>query len=67
MLSLVNISFSAVVVLELLTWSINNSLMSIWFGDGMNGWWWFGVEEEPSDCCSNSCIYYWLALIEDDR
>ena len=29
MLSLVNISFCAVVVLELLTWSINNSLMSI--------------------------------------
>ena len=66
MLSLVNISFCAVVVLELLTWSINNSLMSIWFGDGMNGWWWFGVKEEPSDCCSNSCICCWLALNEDD-
>ena len=36
-LSLVNISFCAVVVLELLTRSMNNSLMSIWFGDGMNG------------------------------
>ena len=66
MLSLVNISFCAAVVLELLTWTINNLLMSIWFGDGMTGWWWFGVKEESCDCCSNSCICCWLALNEDD-